>query len=144
MSTLTRMHRYNVGKKKKITLHGFKQGSDLFSELLQRCAHNHATASLHVHVHGRSLRVLPLRVPLCRTSYIFKHACDPASMHPLSKRNLPPQPRETFFKHYHKSCRAAAQQRSPASCCAKAGSELSDGLSQHLIEFGVSTQLPGS
>lgn len=132
MSTLTRTHRYNVGGK---TLHGFKQGSDLFSELLQRCAHilqpRPSTLTFTVNLYGFDRFV-------CRFAarYIFKYACDSASMHPLSKRNLPPQPRETFFKtlsqilSHSSAVQPAVVQRLILSCLRH--------LFQHLIESLVS------
>lgn len=89
-------------------------------------AHICNRGSLHAHVHGQSLRIWPLRVSFCRTSYIF----DPV------KAESPSPASGDIFKNI---TNPVAHQRSPASCCAKADSELSDVPSQHLIESLLSS-----
>lgn len=80
----------------KKNMPGFKQGSDLFSEPLQRCARilqpRLSTLTFTVNLDGFDRF-------LCRFAAPATSLNTPVTgMHPLSKRNLPPQPRETFKK----------------------------------------------
>lgn len=119
----------------KKSLPGFKQGSDLFSELLQRCARiqqpRPPTLTFTANLDG-------LDRFLCRFVAPATSLNTPATgMLPLSKRNIPPQPRETLKKTesqilWHISA-------VPPAVVQKADS---DALSQHLIEFNISVR-PG-